>query len=77
MSEIIQNIEVELDPVTPEIEIELMESIATERDYNRLENKPQINGHILMGNLTHKELDIPESEELTNLEIEALLSNIQ
>ena len=47
-----------------------------ERDYEKLENKPQINGVTLIGNKSSEEIGIEETEPLTNLEIEALFQSV-
>ena len=46
-----------------------------EKDYNFLDNKPQINGVELIGNVLSEDLDIGEA--LTNMEIEALIQGLQ
>ena len=40
-------------------------------DYNKIQNKPQIEGNVLQGNKTFEELSL---ESLTNQEIEDLLT---
>lgn len=45
-------------------------------DYNKLNNKPQINNVILQDNKTAKQLGLQEEmESLTNLEIEEILNS--
>lgn len=49
-------------------------------DYNKLNNKPQINYVELIGNRTLEELNIQEAnvaptDPITNLEIESILNN--
>ena len=50
--------------------------LVPERDYEKLENKPQINGVTLIGNKSSEEIGIEETEPLTNLEIEALFQSV-
>lgn len=45
-------------------------------DYEVLTNKPQINGVELIGNKTSKQLNIQETNALTNLEIEQIIQNV-
>lgn len=46
-------------------------------NYNLLDNKPRINGHIIIGNKTGADYElVDETSCLTNLEIEALLNAI-
>lgn len=46
-----------------------------ENDYEKLENKPQINGIELSGNKTTEQLGIQQTRPLSNLEIHNLLMN--
>lgn len=45
-------------------------------NYETLINKPRINGVELIGDKTSKELNIRETEALTNLEIEQIIQNV-
>ena len=47
-----------------------------ERDYEKLENKPKINGVTLIGDKSSEEIGIEETEPLTNLEIEAIFQSV-
>lgn len=49
---------------------------AVEKDYDKLINKPQINGVTLEGNKTTRQLKIEVTDPLTNLEIEAMLASV-
>lgn len=42
----------------PELLEEAAEALANAKDYDALENRPQINGHVLTGNQTAEDLDI-------------------
>ena len=46
------------------------------RNYEILDNKPQINGVELLGNKTSSQLKIKESDSMSNFDIEEVLSNI-
>ena len=46
------------------------------RDYNTLDNKPQINGIELRGNKTTRQLRIQETDPLSNLEIEQIIESV-
>lgn len=47
----------------------------TERDYERLDNKPQINDVTLIGNKTSLQLDLQDRmDTISNMDIEALLN---
>lgn len=48
-----------------------------ENDYEKLINKPSINGVELIGNLATADLDLETGEALTNMEIEALIQGLQ
>ena len=47
-----------------------------ERDYEKLENKPKINGVTLIGDKSSEEIGIEDTEPLTNLEIEAIFQSV-
>lgn len=47
-----------------------------EKDYEKLKNKPRINGVELIGDQTSKQLKIKETEPLTNLEIEEIIQSV-
>lgn len=47
-----------------------------EKDYEKLKNKPQINGVTLEGDKTTRQLKIEVTDPLTNLEIEAMLAEV-
>lgn len=47
-----------------------------EKDYEKLKNKPKINGITLEGDKTSRQLRIKETDPLTNLEIEAMLAEV-
>ena len=46
------------------------------KDYERLKNKPKINGVTLEGDKTTRQLKIEITDPLTNLEIEAMLAEV-
>ena len=46
------------------------------RDYEKLDNKPRINGVELIGNKTTAQLRIQETVAITNQEIEVLLQSV-
>lgn len=46
-----------------------------EKDYNQLDNKPSINGTELVGNILSDDLNL--GTPLSNIEIEALIQNLQ
>ena len=47
-----------------------------EKDYEKLKNKPQINGVELIGDKTTRQLGIEVTDPLTNLEIEAMFQSV-
>lgn len=47
-----------------------------EKDYEKLTNKPQINGVELVGDKSSRELKIKESDPLTNLEINEIFRHV-
>lgn len=50
----------------PELLEEAAEALARNKDYNALENRPQINGHVLTGNQTAEDLGITGSSEIAS-----------
>lgn len=46
------------------------------KDYEELENKPQINGIELIGGKSSRELGIKESDPLTNIEINEIFRSV-
>ena len=47
-----------------------------EKNYDRLINKPKINGVMLEGDKSNRQLKIEVTDPLTNFEIEAMLAEI-
>lgn len=47
-----------------------------ETDYDKLENKPQINGVELAGNKTTRQLGIEITDPMTNFEIEDIIQRV-
>lgn len=55
------------------MDIEAVGSSSSVNDYNRLQNKPKINGVTLLGNKTSEDLDM-DTASITNTDIEALFN---
>lgn len=60
-----------------ELHLNLEEAVpSVMKDYEKLTNKPRINGVELIGDKTSKQLKIKETEPLTNLEIEEIIQSV-
>lgn len=60
-----------------ELELNLGDTVPSyEKDYEKLVKKPRINGVELIGNKTSQQLNIQETEALTNLEIEEIIQHV-
>lgn len=67
-----QNHKIELDIKTEDKQLELNVDNTSiyEKNYEKLDNLPEINGNTLIGNKTSKQLGLQdEMEEISNLEI--------
>ena len=72
----VEALELEIDD-SQELDIEIYEPLyVVDRNYNRLYNKPRINGVELIGDKTPRQLGIPTFEPMSNELIEGILQTV-
>lgn len=63
-------LELDLKKEDKQLELNVDNTSIYEKNYEKLDNLPKINGNVLIGNKTSEQLNLPdEMEEISNLEI--------